>query len=334
MIPTVVLSAAGPAVRRVRAFSIAASILLLFACEAGSGDPVGPTPSPVPGPGDYSRTILSGGLERSYDLHVPPAWSVDAELPLVLAFHGTLSSPANLRAVSGLDPVADALGVVIAYPAAAVGDWNTECLQCGSEAVLDEIDDIGFVSDLVDQLVLDVGVDRRRVYVIGISNGALFAHYLACAAQGTVTATASVAATMIAPEYVPSCDGERPVPIAFFLGSNDTFFPPQGRLAGNDIVHVRLLSIVESVRAWAERDGCDGAPVVTDLPDAHDDGTTVTRERYVDCAADTEVVYYAIDGGGHTWPGSLTQSGGIVGRTSREISASEAAMRFFLDHVR
>jgi polyhydroxybutyrate depolymerase len=265
---------------------------------------------------------------------VPSGWNPGEELPLVLAFHGILSSPANLRSVSGLDAVADQLGAVVAYPAAARGDWNTECLECGSDAVVDEIDDLGFVSDLVDQIEVDVGVDRRRVYAIGISNGALFVHYLACAAQGTVTAVASVAATMLAPDHVPACGEERPIPIAFFLGSNDTFFPPQGRQAGNDIVHVRLLSIDESVATWVERDGCGSVPVVSDLPDAHDDGTTVRRQRYLGCAADAEVVYYDIEGGGHTWPGSASQGGGVVGRTSREISASDTAVRFFLDHVR
>jgi polyhydroxybutyrate depolymerase len=199
--------------------------------------------------------------------------------------------------------------------------------------VLDEIDDLGFVLDLIDQLEEDVGIDTRRVYVIGISNGALFVHYLACAAQRNVTAAASVAATLIAPVHIPSCDGDRPVPIAFFLGSDDTFFPPEGRLAGNEIVHVRLLSIEESVDTWVERDGCSGAANSEDLPDVHDDGTRVRRDRYSDCTSGSEVLYYAIEGGGHTWPGSSLPSGGLVGRTSREISASEIAMRFFLDHI-
>ena len=75
---------------------------LSIACQS-STDPAGPDPSPVPGPGDYSRTIVSGGLTRSYDLHVPPAWSSGAELPLVLAFHGAQNSPAGLRTASGLD---------------------------------------------------------------------------------------------------------------------------------------------------------------------------------------------------------------------------------------
>jgi polyhydroxybutyrate depolymerase len=254
-------------------------------------------------------------------------------MPLVLAFHGALSSPAHLRTVSRLDHVADQSGVVVAYPAAALGDWNTECLQCGSDAVLEEIDDLGFVSDLVDQLVADVGIDRRRVYVMGISNGALFVHYLACAAQDLVAAAASVAATLIAPEYVPACDGGV-IPFAFFHGSDDTFFPPEGGFAGNNVVNVRLLSIEQSVASWADRDGCDGGPQVTALPDAEDDGTTVIRELHADCDGDAAVVYYAIEGGGHTWPGSPVPSGAAVGRTSRDVSASALAVDFFLAHAR
>jgi polyhydroxybutyrate depolymerase len=313
--------------------ALSALALAALSCQDGPG-PAGPDSDPVPGPGLYSRTILSGDLERSYLLHVPMGWSAGTDLPLVLAFHGVGSDPANLRTVAGLGAVADELGFLVAYPAAATGDWNTECLECGSNAVVDEIDDLGLVSDLVDRIDADVGVDRRRVYAVGISNGALFVHYLACAAQGTITAVASVAATLLAPEDVPACGDERPVPIVFFLGSDDTFFPPAGKLAGNDVVHVRLLSIAESVATWAARDGCDTGPEITELPDLEDDGTTVRRERHSGCDGGAEVVYYAIRGGGHTWPGSGVASGGIVGRTSREISASETAGRFFLEHIR
>lgn len=63
-----------------------------------------------------------------------------------------------------------------------------------------------------------------------------------------------------------------------------------------------------------------------------DDGTTVVRQLYDDCDGVASVVYYAIEGGGHTWPGSSAPGGGIVGRTSREISASALAVDFFLDH--
>ena len=307
---------------------------LLAACSGGGPGPTALTPDPVPGPGDYARSLSSGELDRSYGLHVPAGWTPGSESPLVLAFHGIQSGPANLRTVSGLDAVADDHGVVVAYPAAARGDWNTECLDCGSDAVVDQIDDVGFVADLIDRIDAAVGVARRRVYAIGISNGALFVHHLACASRSHFAGVASVAATLLAQEYVPACGGGRGLPFAFFLGSNDTFFPPEGRLAGNDLIHVRLLSIEESVATWAGRNGCAGAPAVTELPDLEDDGTTVSRHRHAACADGAEVVYYSIQGGGHTWPGSPTAGGGAVGRVSREISASETAVRFFLDHAR
>ena len=312
---------------------LAVATAVLLGCESGSGGPTDPTPDPISGPGDFSRTILSGGLERSYELHVPPGWTADGNLPLLLAFHGALSGPAQLRDVSRLDDVADQSGIVVAYPAAALGDWNTGCLMCGSDAVVEEIDDLGFVSDLVNQLAADAGIDRRRVYVIGISNGALFVHYLACAAQDVVTAAASVAATLIAPEHVPVCGGGRAVPIVFFHGSDDTFFPPEGGLAGNNVVNVRLLSIEESVESWVERDGCEVTPEITPLPDTQADETTVVREVYENCDGDAAVVYYAVEGGGHTWPGSPVPSGGALGRTSRDVSASALVVDFFLDHA-
>ena len=327
------ISTAVPGTGCLAGFVLALAVALVPGCDSGSDGPLGPTPDPVPGPGDFTRTLLSGGIERTYVLHVPPGWTADADLPLVLAFHGLLSTPAQLQAVSGLDDVADQSGVVVAYPAAALGDWNTECLECGSDAVVEEIDDVGYVSDLVDRLAADAGIDRRRVYAIGISNGALFVHHLACAAQGVVTAAASVAATLIAPEHVPACGGAA-VPIVFFHGSDDTFFPPEGGLVGNNVVNVRLLSIEESVASWTVRDDCSGAPEVTPLPDLEDDGTTVVREIHGDCAGGAAVVYYAIEGGGHTWPGSTVPSGGIVGRTTRDVQASALAVDFFLNHVR
>ena len=53
------------------------------------------------------------------------------------------------------------------------------------------------------------------------------------------------------------------------------------------------------------------------------------------CAASTEVVFYQIDNGGHTWPGGrqyLPQA--IIGRTSRALDASEVIAQFFLAHAR
>jgi polyhydroxybutyrate depolymerase len=70
---------------------------------------------------------------------------------------------------------------------------------------------------------------------------------------------------------------------------------------------------------------------VTLEPDrAPDDQTRVRREVYGSCRDGAEVVLYAVEGGGHTWPGGLQYlPARIVGRTSRDIDASELIWGFF-----
>jgi polyhydroxybutyrate depolymerase len=49
--------------------------------------------------------------------------------------------------------------------------------------------------------------------------------------------------------------------------------------------------------------------------------------RYSDCDEGAEVIFYTIIGGGHTWPGGTPIP--VVGKTSRDIDATEAMWDFF-----
>ena len=53
------------------------------------------------------------------------------------------------------------------------------------------------------------------------------------------------------------------------------------------------------------------------------------------CAEGTSVQLYAIDGGGHTWPGGRQYlSPRIVGRVNRDVDATATMWAFFVDHGR
>jgi polyhydroxybutyrate depolymerase len=53
------------------------------------------------------------------------------------------------------------------------------------------------------------------------------------------------------------------------------------------------------------------------------------------CAESTEVVFYKIDNGGHTWPGAKQYlPKAIIGATTRAFDASEVIAQFFLAHAR
>jgi polyhydroxybutyrate depolymerase len=77
------------------------------------------------------------------------------------------------------------------------------------------------------------------------------------------------------------------------------------------------------IEAWVERDGCT---LVPELIPAQGDASGV---RYTGCKNASEIVFYTIEGGGHTWPGGRPT---YVGKTSRDINASQVMWEFFKAH--
>jgi polyhydroxybutyrate depolymerase len=61
------------------------------------------------------------------------------------------------------------------------------------------------------------------------------------------------------------------------------------------------------------------------------DGTRVRRENYSAESSPIQVVFYTIEGGGHTIPGGLQYlPERLIGRTSRDLDAGEVIINFFL----
>ena len=102
----------------------------------------------------------------------------------------------------------------------------------------------------------------------------------------------------------------------------------------------RVLAIDDVIDDWRESNGCVGEPVITQLPDLNtQDSSTVKLIHYEDCecyltaAGDehsAEVLYYMIEGGGHTWPGGTLPA--LFGPTNRDINASAEIWNFFSRH--
>jgi polyhydroxybutyrate depolymerase len=93
----------------------------------------------------------------------------------------------------------------------------------------------------------------------------------------------------------------------------------------------RVLSASETVAFWVKHNGCAPTPVITYEPDQDPtDGTKVRREEYRSGKDGSEVLLYAVEGGGHTWPGGwqyLPER--IIGKTCRDLQASEVIWEFF-----
>jgi polyhydroxybutyrate depolymerase len=277
-----------------------------------ASDGCGSDPGQEPG-SSALRTLTSGGRERTVQLHLPDGYRSDRAWPVVLVFHGRGNTGAGTEAFSGLD----ALPAIVAYGNGVIGtgDGDRQAWE-GAPYSAPGVDDVAYTNDLLDTLESDLCVDTRRVYATGKSNGAGFTGILACELSDRIAAIAPVAAAFYGTGH-PTCAPQRPVPVIEFHGTADATIPYDGD-AGRG-----LPAIGDWVGAWVGRNGCATRP---DVEATADD---VTTYRWTDCAAGAEVTHVAVLGGGHTWPGEDSYSGG--GYATHSIEAHEVMWDFLRD---
>jgi polyhydroxybutyrate depolymerase len=308
--------------------------LLSFNCISGSGRNRSQTPGDSnPAKYDYSSSIFSGGLQRTYNVHVGSSYDKTRPTPLLIVLHGGGGTGQGMVKLTGFNAVADRESLIIVYPDGFEKHWN-DGRGVQWQAQIENVDDVGFISALIDHLSDELNIDAKRVYVTGISNGGMMSHRLGCELSQKITAIAPVASNIpvnMASIWAPS----RPVSVLIINGTEDPLVPWAGgeiRLGRNTFGIV--LSVSDTVKFWVGKDQCSPSPTITQLSDKDpSDGTTVRKEVYGGCENGAEVVLYAVEGGGHTWPGGLQYlPESIIGRTSRDFDASEVIWQFFKEH--
>src|SRR5258707_8190949 len=115
------------------------------------------------------ETIEVDGLTRTYRTYVPQGLAKGA--PLVVVMHGSGENGAQMRIETGygFDRTADTHGFVVVYPNAYDGDWEA-CSIVGRLSTKGlTIDDVGFLTRLVEKLIREIDVDPDRVFAAGSS---------------------------------------------------------------------------------------------------------------------------------------------------------------------
>jgi polyhydroxybutyrate depolymerase len=288
--------------------------------------------------GARGSSIPLGGLERTYRLYIPALYSATKLVPLVFLLHGGGGTGEGMEKLTlgGFNRLADREGFIVAYPDGIEKHWNDGRGLEAYRAHRENIDDVGFISALIEHLIRTLNIDPNRIYAAGISNGGQFSQRLACELSDRIAAIGVVAIQL--PEHLPSsCAPKRPVSVLMMPGTGDPLVPWEGGEIGfrRGRKFGRVLSVPESMRFWAKQNQCPTSPLITYEPDRDPkDGTRVRRETYGPCGHETEVLLYAIEGGGHTWPGGdQYMPARIIGRTSRDADANEVIWDFFKRHT-
>lgn len=304
--------------------------VLLVACLAASG---GCLPGPGTGP-DESLSIDYGGLNRHYQLHIPSGHDPTVATPLVIMLHGATGTAVGAAMWYGWNEQSDVSGFLVAYPQGVDNTWNAE--HCCGGAFQDGVDDVGFIVSMIADIESRAAVDRRRIFVTGMSNGAMMAYRLAAerpdvfAAVGAVAGSIGGQASASAPlQVIPTPPS--PVAVMMFHGTDDQHVLYNGGETVSGLMRGRIdLSVDDAVRFWVQANGAN--------PNADDSANAtghVLRRSHASSDGYGDVVRYAVVGQGHAWPGGSQPNIGpyyVGDRPSTEISATATLWAFFSSH--
>ena len=262
--------------------------------------------------------LHQGGRVRRYHLHVPPHAPNEPGLPLLLVLHDEGSDGAGMRAVSGLDRVGVRSGFVVAFP-----DGTERLPKKRRGWTVDEggdVDDVGFLRQVVADAMQRAPIDARRVFVVGYGSGGTLGHRLARVAPDRIAGVAVVAAP-IAADDAPI---DRPIAALLIHGTADRRAPIDGGKPESGGRGPALASLQQTVDAYVAGNG------LLAYPESHaDGGVQVARYARGRNGADVPPVEVVrLVGGNHAWPGARQRLPDIPGAPF-DWSAARAIVRFF-----
>lgn len=252
-----------------------------------------PLPSTLSPGTTKTLSFMFGDYNRTYSIHIPQIYDSNKLTPLVIMLHGFSADILLAQSYFPTDK-SDKEGFIIVYPKGIGLGWNV-AFGFG-EAYKNNMDDVGFMRELIYRIEQIYKVDSNRIYVTGFSAGAMLAYLLGAELSDEIAAIAPVAGSIgghaneTASPLRIIASPSQPVSVIVFMGTSD----PNYYGAKVDIFGFSSLSVHDSVAFWVEHDGCSKiAQNTTGNP---------VKSVYSNGLKGTEVVLYTLIGGGHEWP--------------------------------
>lgn len=271
-----------------------------------------------------------GARGRSFIVYAPPGYDPAQPMPVLFMLHGRPSNAAGIAAMTQLNEVAARRGFIAVYPDGVGNQWNSFADVMGERASMPQ-DDVGFLEDLADDLLLEFNVDPRRMFIAGFSNGGFMSLRMACASQ-RFAGYASVGAPLYT-VLTDMCRSSRPNPVLIMHGTGDPSVPYTGVIVrdGQDREPTYLtLSAQRTAAFFINRNHCSMAGASTAYAEGgQSPGTSVVRFAPHNCDANAQVMFWIVNGGGHTWPGVRVLDESAFGPTNMDINAGDAIWDFF-----
>jgi polyhydroxybutyrate depolymerase len=283
-------------------------------------------------------SIVHQSFQRKFTVHTPTGFTNTTPVSAVLMLHGNGATMQNSQNFTNLNSVSNTNGFLAIYPEGygivSSGGFSWADGR-GTSADIAGIDDLGFLNKLLDTLLTNYTIDTNKIYICGFSNGGYMTQRIACEQNQRFAAMASLGSIMDTSLY-SSCNPQRPIPMMFVIGTADPFVPFNGGVAtGSGGLVNQIINADTLVDFWKINNNCFQSNSPINLPDIDlTDNSTVTVFDFTNCSCNSDVKFYRINGGGHTWPGvEIPLYEIIAGETNEDIQASEELWNFFNAHT-
>ena len=264
--------------------------LLVLAILVGCGGTGGQDFSPDP-------PLVIGGDERPAEVDIPTNYDPTLPHPLVMVLHGFGADGFVETAYLQLFDFVDEKQFVLIYPDGTLNDqdqrfWNGTPACCDFN---DSVDDVGYLSGLIEEAEQTYNIDPKRVYLIGHSNGGFMSFRMACEASELITAIVSLAGSTF-DDPADCAPATAPVSVLAIHGTADATIPYDGRPN-------LYPGAVETTERAATAGGCDvGSPTAegsVDLVPGIDGAETDKVAYSTGCDEGIDAALWTINDGGH-----------------------------------
>jgi polyhydroxybutyrate depolymerase len=260
--------------------------------------------------GDSNASIHSGGLVRTFFVHLAPSYGEQPQ-PLVINYHGYNNTAQRTAKQTSMGAEADRAGFILVFPQAVDSppSWNA---GIGAFGPTGDANDVRFTHDLISYFEHNYCVDAHRIYVAGYSLGGGMAYRVACSLSNQIAAFATVEGAFY---RIPGgCNPSRPIPLLEIHGQADRLAPYNGN------PYMGMAAAQVYLNFWLAQDKCKSTTTVVFQK------ADVTGIEWPHCAHGVVIQHYRISDGGHTWPGSSPQPS--LGYTTQTIDANVVIWNF------
>lgn len=267
------------------------------------------------------------GITRTITYMKPP--NVAPNAPAVFVLHYNLASAQPMANLTEVGQLARDYGVWVIMPTAATLSWAVEANRT------EDSDDVAFLDAAIDHAIATKGLDPKRIYMTGYSDGGNMTVRFACERPGKLAAAGAVAATMRRSQsQLGRCEPSIGTPFIYIMGTDDhqvlynpnVLTDPIPVIGCNAAVRCNL-SAAAAAKKWADLNHCTVGPTRAPIADSVNDGTNAYTDTYSACTNGALVQLLTIVNGGHTWPGSLDFAP-RAGITSQDVNATKTLWNF------